>query len=283
MRTKTNIQMDRRGILQRLGGIGALVTAPCTVEPTTAEQNPEEGLGTGNFQFVTTDVSTPSLDDAPIMINCSHYSHFIKSSAGAYLPTIEIDDDGHSHLISSLRGVDQFSNQFRIDYSMIPHCGTATGTYRAAAGDIQLNPVFTVTEKGIQIDIAGEQTRIPPRKSFDTKVQTDIEYETWEGNLRSETIDAKISVTNHGNQDLFWHSDKVLIPKGTAAGSQIKPMLGSNSAVVVEAQSEASPTYVISDIPSVSAYGITRKQQDDRQSDTSEDATESNEKEYNGI
>jgi hypothetical protein len=279
IRVENGIQMNRRGALQKLGIIGALVGIPLTVESIAAKQNPEEGLQSGNFQFVTTDISIPKPEDAPTIISCSHYPHFIKSPTGTYLPAIELGDDDHSHMVSSPIGVDQFSNQYRIDYSMIPYDGSATGTYRAVSGDIELDPSLTVTGQGIQVDIAGEQTGVPPGESFSAKVQTAVEYETWEHNLKSETVDARVSVTNHGVQDLYWHAEKVLIPKDTEAGSQIKPMVGGDNAAVVEGEHEDSPRYMISDIPSASAYGISRKNRDHKNYTTTESETEDNRRE----
>ena len=285
MKIENKIKINRREALQKVGSLGALVGTPITVGTTTAEQNPEEGLRTGKFQFLTTDVSVPKPEDAPISTGCNRYPHFMKSSTGTYLPAIEIGDDSHSHIISSLNGVDQFSNQFGMDYSMVPYDGAATGTYRAVSGNIDLNPLFTITEEGVQVDVTGEQTVVPAGESFNTEVQADIEYETWNHDRRSETVDTKFSVTNHGFQNLFWHTDKVLIPKESEAGSHIKNMveklrlttdaeIGSGDAVVIEAKSGDSPKHVISDIPSANAYAITGKHQNDEQHATSESATE---------
>lgn len=198
MKVENKIEVNRREALQKVGSLGALVGTPLTVGTTTAEQNPEGGLGTGNFQFITTNISTPKPEDAPISTGCNRYPHFIKSSTGTYLPAIEIGGDSHSHMISSVNGVDQFSDRFGLDYSMIPYDGTATGTYRAVSGDIDLNPSFTVTEEGIQVDVAGERTVVPKGGSFNREVQADIEYETWDHDRKSETVDVGFSVMNHG-------------------------------------------------------------------------------------
>lgn len=276
IRVENGIQMNRRGVLQKLGIIGALVGIPLTVESIAAEQNPEEGLRSGNFRFVTTDISIPKPEDAPTIISCSHYPHFIKSPTRTYLPAIEPGDDNHSHMVSSPIGVDQFSNRHRMGFSMIPYDGSATGTYRAVSGDIELDPSLTVTGEGIQVDIAGEQTGVLPGESFSAKVQTAIEYETWGHNVKSETVDARVSVTNYGVQDLFWHVEKVLIPKDTEAGAQIKPMMRGDNAAVVEGESEDPPRYMISDIPSASAYGITREDREHKKYTTTESGTEDN-------